>query len=501
MCAAEYMRMSTEHQRYSIENQKAAIAAYATKHNIRIVRSYINPGKSGLRIEHRDALRQLIEDVQSGSTDFNTILVYDVSRWGRFQDIDESAYYEFLCKKAGAPIRYCAEQFDNNGSLVAQIVKGLKRAMAGEYSRELSIKVFEAQKCAAKRGIHQGGIPPFGLRRFLVDEFGRSRTVLQPGERKHFKTHQIFLAPGFVSEIKTIRRIFRLFVHSRMPRKHIAQLLNTEGLPNARGNSWTDNNVLRVLTNEKYIGNVIYGRTSKKLLGPCCHNPPESWIRANGVIQCVVNPELFASAQLILANPWWSYTDNQLLDHLTAALCAKGYLSGRIVAESKFTPAAITYRERFGSLTNAYRLIGYKPTHGYYHCKSDVLRPTHRSLISNLISRVGRQGGTVHFDEASQILRIDGTLAVAIVIIPYIKPKTDSWGWTLRLYYFPKCDLILAGRLEKENTEVLDYYLVPRSACPRTILRFTERNLARFRQYKLHSMNAFYKRCMELSPS
>jgi DNA invertase Pin-like site-specific DNA recombinase len=356
--------MSTEHQRYSIENQKNAIAAYASTHRIKVVRSYINPGRSGLRIDRRDALQQLIADVQTGQADFNAILVYNVSRWGRFQDIDESAYYEFLCKRAGAPIRYCAEQFGNNGTLIAQLIKSLKRVMAGEYSRELSVKIFEAQKYAALRGTYQGGTPAYGLRRLLVDEFGNPRTLLKTGERKHFQTDHIVLAPGPPSEIRTLKRIFRLFVQSRMTRRHIAKLLNADGLPNAVGNRWTDNNVLRVLTNEKYIGNVIYAKTSKKLQGPCFYNPPESWIRAVGVLQRIVDPELFATAQRILANPWWAFTDNQLLDHLTEALCRNGYLTASVMAKSKFTPAAITYRERFGSLTNAYRLIGYKPTHG-----------------------------------------------------------------------------------------------------------------------------------------
>lgn len=375
--------MSTEHQRHSIEKQTFAIVAYASTHRIKIVQSYIDSGRSGLRIERRDALQQLIEDVQTGRANFSTILVYDVRRWGRFQDIDESAYYEFLCMRAGEPIRYCAEQFENNGTLIAQLIKGLKRAMAGEYSRELSVKTYEGHKRGALRGIYQGGIPAYGLRRLLVDECSNPRALLKTGERKHFQTDHIVLAPGPPSEITTIERIFRLFVQSRMPRRHIAQLLNAEGLPNAVGNRWTDNNVLRVLTNEKYIGNVVYAQTSKKLQGPCFHNPPESWIRAIGVLQRIVDPELFASAQRILANPWWAFTDNQLLDHLTAALCKNGYLTSSVIAKSKFAPAAITYRERFGSLTNAYRLIGYNPTHGYYHCKSDLLRPMHRNLVSS----------------------------------------------------------------------------------------------------------------------
>lgn len=89
-----------------------------------------------MRIDGREALQRLIRDVESGEADFSVILVYDVSRWGRFQDADESAYYEYICRRAGISVHYCAEQFDNDCSPVATIVKGVKRAMAGEYSRD-----------------------------------------------------------------------------------------------------------------------------------------------------------------------------------------------------------------------------------------------------------------------------------------------------------------------------------------------------------------------------
>ncbi|WP_347882349.1 recombinase family protein [Bradyrhizobium sp. SSUT18] len=107
--------------------------------------NYVDAGKSGLKIEERDALRQLIEDVQSGNSDFTLVFVYDVSRWGRFHDADESGYYEYICRRAGIAVEYCAEQFDNDGSPISTIAKGIKRAMAGEYSRELSTKVFAGQ--------------------------------------------------------------------------------------------------------------------------------------------------------------------------------------------------------------------------------------------------------------------------------------------------------------------------------------------------------------------
>ncbi|SMF24215.1 Resolvase, N terminal domain, partial [Xaviernesmea oryzae] len=164
--------MSTDHQKYSTENQADAIRQYAEARGIEIIRTYADAGKSGLKIEGRDALRQLIEDVQAGDTDFTIVLVYDVSRWGRFQDADESAYYEYICRRAGIAVQYCAEQFENDGSPVSTIVKGVKRAMAGEYSRELSTKVFAGQGRLIEKGFRQGGPAGFGLRRTLIDEHG-----------------------------------------------------------------------------------------------------------------------------------------------------------------------------------------------------------------------------------------------------------------------------------------------------------------------------------------
>lgn len=119
--AAQYDRMSTDMQTYSIEIQTEAIALYAAKRGLTIVKSYEDTGKSGLGIDGRNALRQLMHDVRSGTANFSTVLVYDVSRWGRFQDADESAYYEYLCKQAGVTVEYCAEQFSNDGSLLSTL--------------------------------------------------------------------------------------------------------------------------------------------------------------------------------------------------------------------------------------------------------------------------------------------------------------------------------------------------------------------------------------------
>lgn len=99
--AAAYVRMSTDHQQYSTCNQLEAIQEYARRRGLEIIKVYSDDGKSGLSIQGRDSLAQMIKDMQSGSAGFSCVLVYDVSRWGRFQGADESAYYEYLWRQAG----------------------------------------------------------------------------------------------------------------------------------------------------------------------------------------------------------------------------------------------------------------------------------------------------------------------------------------------------------------------------------------------------------------
>src|SRR5262249_10745004 len=109
------------------------------------------------------------------------ILVHHVRRRGRFQDADESAYHEYICRRAGIDVQYCAEQFENDGSPVSTIVKGVKRAMAGEYSRELSAKVFAGQCRLIEIGYRQGGPAGYGLRRRLIDQAGAPKGHLTTG--------------------------------------------------------------------------------------------------------------------------------------------------------------------------------------------------------------------------------------------------------------------------------------------------------------------------------
>lgn len=192
--AVAYVRMSTEHQQYSTSNQLDVIKEYAKRHELEIVKVYSDDGKSGLNIEGRESLGEMIEEIKDGRANYSHILVYDISRWGRFQDPDQSAFLEYICRSAGVSVHYCAEQFSNDGSPVSTIIKGVKRAMAGEYSRELSTKVFLGACRLIKLGFKQGGTAGYGLRRMLIDSTGQKKGLLKMGDLQHLPPRPRYLA-------------------------------------------------------------------------------------------------------------------------------------------------------------------------------------------------------------------------------------------------------------------------------------------------------------------
>src|SRR5262249_47362049 len=150
--------------------------------------------------------------VQSGRADFGHILVYDVSRWGRFQDVDESAYYEFICKQGGINVHYCEEDFENDGSFASIILKTVSRVAAAKYSCQLSRRMFICQCHMTELGLWRGGQAGYGLRRQLVDPNGQPIMQLEHGQRKSISTDRVILRPGPAVETSVVKRIFGSFV-------------------------------------------------------------------------------------------------------------------------------------------------------------------------------------------------------------------------------------------------------------------------------------------------
>ncbi len=485
--------MSTEHQQYSTENQREVISQYAERRGMVIVRTYTDAGKSGLRIDGRDALKQLIHDVQNGETDFSVILVYDVSRWGRFQDADESAYYEYICRRAQIEVHHCGEQFENDGSPISTIVKGVKRAMAGEYSRELSAKVFIGQCRLIELGYHQGGSAGFGLRRMLRDVSGHHKGVLDRGEQKSIQTDRVILVPGPVEEVEIVRWMYRMFTEDRIVESKLANMLNERGVVTDLGRAWTRGTVHQVLTSEKYIGNNVYNRISFKLKKKRVVNAPDMWIRSNAVFEPIVPADLFARAQSIIRERSTRHTDEELLDHLRTLLKREGRLSGLLIDEAEGMPSSSVYRSRFSSLVQAYKLIAYTPERDYQFIETNrQLRQMYPTVIAGMTEQIRRVGGIVNGDERTDLLTINDEFTASLVIARCRQTESGAFRWLIRVDAGLKPDITVAVRMDAANRDPLDYYLLPSLDMTFEKLTLAEDNAVNLDTYRFNTLDFFF---------
>ena len=363
--AAQYLRMSTDHQQYSLQNQADAISRYANQHGFQIVKTYSDGAKSGVRLKYREGLKRLLTDVVEGQSLFRTVLVYDVSRWGRFLDVDESAHYEFICKQCNIPLHYCAESFANDNSLSSSIFKALKRTMAAEYSRELSEKVSQGLKRLSALGFRTTGTAGYGLRRMLVSADGYRKQILHDGERKSIATDRIILVPGPKREVERVREIFDMYAHKRMGVAEIVRNLTNRGIPfPIRGRRWNPSNIIHMLKNPKYVGTNAWGRTSKRLKTARVYDiAPSAWVVKENAFQPIIERTTFDKVQRIFgrrrSRNYW-YSEQQMLWKLKNLKRTKGKIT-RALIDATPGPNATTYACRFGSLLSSYKRAAYDP--------------------------------------------------------------------------------------------------------------------------------------------
>lgn len=491
--AAQYVRMSTEHQRYSTDNQAAVIQTYAERRGYEIVRTYADEGKSGLRLIGRDALQSLLNDVETRRADYSVILVYDVSRWGRFQDPDEAAEIELRCKRAGIRVHYCAEQFENDGSIGSSIVKTVKRAMAGEYSRELSVKVFGGQANLIRRGFRQGGAAGFGLRRVLIDEHGAFKGELKHGQQKSIATDRIILVPGPDDEIATVKEIYDLFLKGGRSEREIAFALNMRGIPTDMGRPWTRGTVHQILINEKYIGNNVWGRTAYKLKQVHVKVPTEAWIRSDGSFKAIIDTNSFHAAQAVIAARSDRLSDESMLERLAVIFKQHGHLSGIIIDETEDCPSSGSYGTRFGSLLRAYALVGFVPDRDYRYLEINrSLRKMHPETVANVMAGIREAGGVVEQDPLTDLLTINAEFTASLAIVRCFKTSAGSWRWKVRLDTALSPDLTVVVRMDDANRDPMDYYFLPRLDMHAAVLRLCEYNGLSLDAYRFESLECFF---------
>lgn len=257
--AIQYARASTEEQDRSVRDQLDATAKYAEEHGYTIVDDPLcDEGISGVEAYNRPAFQELFKRIESGVANFKYVLVYDVSRWGRFANPNEAAAREWICNEHGISVVYTNEGFTEDNSLSNDLSKSVKRSMATEYSRALSKVVSRGMRSLAADGYWLGRAP-YGYRKAEVDKDRNIIRVLGKRDRKLVETNHLILVPGDPNEIETVRYIFERSIQGDGLVK-IADKLNRAGIPSPMNRLWAHDEINKILRNPAYIGTVRWGR-------------------------------------------------------------------------------------------------------------------------------------------------------------------------------------------------------------------------------------------------
>jgi len=308
MKAIAYCRCSTDMQEASIPEQKKSIEEYASRNSLEIIRWFEDEGRSGRNAEERPAFMSMINYVKNSPNSSKFVLVYDVSRWGRFENPKEATYWEIMIEKCGLKVKYVTEDYVNNDSIGAYVTKVVKDSEASEFSKKLSKVSFRGHRHYAELGYQVGGSAKYGYKRLLVDEHGNPVKILEDGEHKALKTQHVKLVKGDPEEVATVRRIYDLYANKGYGVFRIADILNVENIPAPRKKpqaltkGWSNSSIWNILHDETYIGWIVWNKNVYKNFfekdkGWGRYKPREEWIICKNAHEPLVAEETFNRVQ------------------------------------------------------------------------------------------------------------------------------------------------------------------------------------------------------------
>ena len=287
ICAAGYVRRSTDRQEHSIDDQKKALQQYAADNALRLNKFYVDDAISGTFTLKRKAFLQMIADAERPCRKFDSIIVYDVKRFGRI-DNDEAGYYRHRLKMHGVQVFYVSENFNGDGT--DDLLRPVKQWQARQESKDLSKVTIRGLLSKAETGHWMGGVPAYGydllyescdsqflhILRFMPDGtkqmLDKKQTLvrtLDRGERLSIsKKDHATLILSSADRVELARRIFKMYAEIGKGFKSIAYTLNNEGILTPRGPEWSHiysgqwaaSTIKSIIVNPLYAGDMVWNR-------------------------------------------------------------------------------------------------------------------------------------------------------------------------------------------------------------------------------------------------
>lgn len=262
--AVGYIRCSTELQEESPEQQKKEIELYATKQGFTVTEWFVDFGKSGTTFDQRPEFERLRKRVES-HPNFQTVICYDESRWGRAIDAEENTYWRVHFRRSGVEVLLVKTSVDPSHEF-APMLKAFEGVQASQYSKKLSELTLRGAK---NNGIYSNGGPaPYGYSRLAVNlKTGVERKLID-GEYAVRQQEKVKWTIGDALEVKVVRNIFEqrvkgsgyILIVEDLNRKKVK--CPQRGRWRNKDQKWSIVTVKTIIENPVYYGARVYNRVS-----------------------------------------------------------------------------------------------------------------------------------------------------------------------------------------------------------------------------------------------
>jgi site-specific DNA recombinase len=312
--AAIYSRYSSHEQDGSstIESQIRECRAYARQHGLLVMEDalFVDRAKEATTAEIRDAFKAMIATAQRTPRPFDIILVWKYSRFARSRE--DSALYKGLLRREGIEIVSASEPVDHH-SATGVLIEGMIEVVDQYYSVRLAEEVRRGQTETTLEGFSTGGAAPYGYRRVETpDPKGRVDRTGKPVLRVTLEMEPITAA--------VVCRIFETYANGA-GYKRIVLMLNQEGIPGPRSQSWDVSAIREMLRNPVYRGARVYGRNHKVRTDKGTRSkrarPSTTWATRENAHPAILAPDLWERVQTKLARVADTYAKSgQKMAHL-----------------------------------------------------------------------------------------------------------------------------------------------------------------------------------------
>ncbi|HUD20854.1 MAG TPA: recombinase family protein [Candidatus Saccharimonadales bacterium] len=298
--AVAYYRHSAEDkQENSVEIQREQVEKFAAKEGVEILEHFQDEGFTGTNANRpgfQTMFDKWVRNPEAARIDF--VLVYDASRFGRFQSTPEALRLLVECDERKINLATVNRGLPRKEtSVMDYLILILDFAQAGEFSKLLSEKVTYGCIKVSEQGYSAGGTAPYGYVRVLLSEARERLEVLNPGERKVISNQRVTFEPSVNGEAEIVKRIFREFVSKGYFPDEIAEHLNRDNIPTAKLKQWRPSGIAHILANETYAGTRVYNKVSSRLNQEKRRNLSSEWTRCPDAHKALVSEETFRKAQ------------------------------------------------------------------------------------------------------------------------------------------------------------------------------------------------------------